>query len=166
MNRQFLAAPTRLALCGLLATGVGGGLTVASGASASAAPAAVSQSAGMANLSASQGASAVRIAASKKGSPYRWGATGPRSFDCSGLVSYTMKRIGKSVPRTADGQYRASTKISRGSARPGDLVFYGGARKTHVGVYAGNGRMWHAPRTGDVVKLSKVGSSASFGRVR
>ena len=48
----------------------------------------------------------------------------------------------------------------------GDLVFYGGKRKTHVGIYAGNGRMWHSPRSGDVVKLAKIRSGAAFGRVR
>ncbi|WP_226913388.1 C40 family peptidase [Gephyromycinifex aptenodytis] len=117
-------------------------------------------------ISASKGRQAVSIASTKRGTPYRWGATGPRSFDCSGFTSWTFKRLGKSIPRTAHQQYRASMKISRRSARPGDLVFYGGKRKYHVGIYAGNGRMWHAPRTGDVVKLAKVRGNASYGRVR
>lgn len=173
MNRVLSAAPARVALTGVLALGLGGGVTVASSDAAHAAPAAVATSSGSGSkaslrsgFSAAQGVMAVRIARTKKGSPYRWGASGPRAFDCSGYTSWTMKRLGKKIPRTANAQYRASKKINRSSARPGDLVFYGGGHKYHVGIYAGNGRMWHAPRTGDVVKLAKIRGGASYGRVR
>lgn len=172
MNRVFSAAPARLALTGALALGLGGGTVATTGPSAQAAPvSAAVQTSGesssrAAGFSAAQGVMAVRIASTKRGTPYRWGATGPRAFDCSGFTSWTMKRLGKRLPRTADAQYRWSKKISRRSARPGDLVFYGGGRKYHVGIYAGNGRMWNAPRTGDVVKLAKVRGGASYGRVR
>ena len=154
MNTLLSGAPARLAASGVLALSLSGGLAVASAPAAEAA------------ISSSQGVKAVKIAKTKKGTPYRWGATGPRAFDCSGFTSWTFKKIGKRIPRTADAQYRASMKISRRQARPGDLVFYGGGRKYHVGIYAGNGKMWHSPRTGDVVKLSKVRGGASFGRVR
>lgn len=172
MNRLFSAAPARLAITGVLALGLGGGTVATTGAPAQAAPVAASvqtaakPGARSAGLTAAQGLMAVRVASTKRGTPYRWGATGPRAFDCSGYTSWTMKRVGKRIPRTADQQYRASIKISRASARPGDLVFYGGGRKYHVGIYAGNGRMWHAPHTGDVVKLSKIRRGAAFGRVR
>ncbi len=169
-----LAAPARLAATGILAVGLCGGIASVSSPTASAQPAAptvstVATSAKTAvrsGVSARQAATVVRIAASKRGTPYRYGAAGPNRFDCSGLTSWSYRRIGKAIPRTAHQQYRASIKISRGSARPGDLVFYGGSYKHHVGIYAGNGKMWHSPRTGDVVKLSKVRSGASFGRVR
>lgn len=158
-NRQTImktlnkGAFTRLAVTGALALSLSGGVTLAA------------QPAEAATTSA-QGLRAVSIASSKKGTPYRWGATGPRAFDCSGFTSWTYARMGKRIPRTADAQYRASIKITRGQARPGDLVFYGSGRKYHVGIYAGNGRMWHAPHTGDVVKLAKVRKGASYGRVR
>ncbi|WP_040160897.1 C40 family peptidase [Mobilicoccus massiliensis] len=154
MKKLFSGAPARLAVTGALALSLSGGFAVATAPTADAA------------LTSSQGVKAVSIAKTKKGTPYRWGASGPRAFDCSGFTSWTFKRMGKRLPRTADAQYRSSIKISRGQARPGDLVFYGGGRKYHVGIYAGNGRMWHAPRTGDVVKLAKVRGGASYGRVR
>lgn len=154
MLRSFSGAHARLAAAGTLALVVSGGLNVAASPAADAA------------ISATKGRQAVSIASTKRGTPYRWGATGPRSFDCSGFTSWTYKRLGKRLPRTAHQQYRASIKISKRSARPGDLVFYGGQRKYHVGIYAGNGRMWNAPRSGDVVKLAKVRGNASYGRVR
>ena len=159
------AAPARLLLSGVLAVSVSGGVDSVDPTTAQAAPVApVTISAAPSLLSASSRAQAVRLASSRRGSPYRWGATGPRAFDCSGLTSWTFRRVGKRLPRTAHAQYRASRKISRRSARPGDLVFYGGRHKYHVGIYAGNGRMWHAPRRGDVVKLSRVRRGASYGR--
>ena len=154
MKIPFTGAPARLAVTGALALSLSGGMMVASAPAADAA------------ISSSQGIKAVSIASTKRGTPYRYGASGPRAFDCSGFTSWTYKRMGKRIPRTANAQYRASIKINRSAARPGDLVFYGGRHKHHVGIYAGNGRMWHAPRTGDVVKLAKVRKGAAFGRVR
>lgn len=158
-------APARLAITGLLALGLSGGVaTTASAAPAqSAAPAAVATAA-RAGFTAKQGVQVVGVAQTRKGSPYRWGGNGPRAFDCSGLVKWSFARVGKNMPRTAHQQFRASKKINRNQARPGDLVFYGGSYKYHVGIYAGNGKMWHAPRTGDVVKLATVRSNAAYGR--
>ena len=164
---MMTAAPARLLATGLLSFGLTGGIAAVSAPAAQAAPAVQSTASGASyrTVSASVASSAVRVAASKKGKPYRWGASGPNAFDCSGLTSYAYRQAGKSLPRTAHAQYRASKKISRSQARPGDLVFYGGARKHHVGIYAGNGKMWHAPNSGSSVKLSSVRSGASFGRV-
>ena len=119
-------------------------------------------------FSAARGATAVRVAATRKGSPYRWGAMGPRAFDCSGLVKWTFKRVGRNLPRTSSAQYRYSQHISRAQARPGDLVFFfSGRRVYHVGIYAGHGRMWHAPHRGDRVRLARIYSShVRFGRAR
>ncbi|MEU1301739.1 C40 family peptidase [Streptomyces shenzhenensis] len=111
---------------------------------------------------------ALQIAASKKGSPYRWGATGPRRFDCSGLTLYSFKKAGKALPRTAAQQYNKTRHISAKSRRAGDLVFFhSGSSVYHVGIYAGHGKIWHAPKTGDVVRLQKIWTrSVWYGRVR
>ena len=105
-------------------------------------------------------ARAVQVAAAQKGKPYRYGSTGPSSFDCSGLMVYTFKQVGKSLPRTSRDQLNATQRISKSSMRPGDLVFTKrGSGIGHVGVYAGNGNFWVAPKTGDVVKLQRIYTS-------
>jgi cell wall-associated NlpC family hydrolase len=111
---------------------------------------------------------ALTIAASKKGSPYGWGSIGPHRFDCSGLTLYSYKRAGKKLPRTADQQYNKTHHVSAKQRHPGDLVFFHSGRYVyHVGIYAGNGRLWHAPKTGDVVRLQKIWTkSVWYGRVR
>ncbi|CAK7282676.1 C40 family peptidase [Streptomyces sp. RM1] len=110
---------------------------------------------------------ALQIAASKKGAPYQWGATGPRRFDCSGLTLYSFKKAGKKLPRTAAQQYNKTHHISASSRRAGDLVFFHSGRNVyHVGIYAGHGKIWHAPKTGVVVRLEKIWSrSVWYGRV-
>lgn len=110
---------------------------------------------------------ALQIAASKKGSPYQYGATGPRRFDCSGLTLYSFKKAGKKLPRTAAQQYNNTRHISARSRKPGDLVFFhSGSSVYHVGIYAGKGKIWHAPKTGDVVRLQKLWTtSVWYGRV-
>ncbi|WP_330456476.1 C40 family peptidase [Streptomyces sp. NBC_00820] len=110
---------------------------------------------------------ALQVAASKKGSPYRYGATGPRRFDCSGLTLYSFKRVGKSLPRTAAQQYNKTHHVSAGRRKAGDLVFFhSGSSVYHVGIYAGKGRIWHAPKTGTVVRLEKIWTkSVWYGRV-
>lgn len=103
--------------------------------------------------------SVVAIAASKIGSPYVWGAEGPNSFDCSGLVYYVFGRLGVTVPRTASDQYYSSVgiKVSKGNLKPGDTVYfntYGGV--SHVGIYIGNGRFIHSPSTGYTVTIANL----------
>ncbi|MEV0375656.1 C40 family peptidase [Streptomyces sp. NPDC050636] len=111
---------------------------------------------------------AVRIAASKKGSPYRYGSQGPHSFDCSGLTRYSFKRAGRALPRTAAAQYNSSRRVPKAARKAGDLVFFhssGGVY--HVGIYAGRGRIWHAPKAGSAVRLERIWTRAvSYGRVR
>lgn len=117
---------------------------------------------------ASTSASALRIAASKKGAPYKYGASGPHRFDCSGLTLYSFKRAGKRLPRTAAAQYNRTRHLSASSRRAGDLVFFHSRRGIyHVGIYAGKGKIWHAPKPGTVVRLERIWSrSVSYGRVR
>jgi cell wall-associated NlpC family hydrolase len=121
-----------------------------------------------AGVSASVGVKALRSAAAKRGAPYRWGAVGPSRFDCSGLTLWSYARAGKRIPRTAAQQYAATIHIRKVWLRPGDLVFFFSGRTIyHVGIYAGAGRIWHSPRTGSVVKLARIWSSAvRYGRVR
>jgi cell wall-associated NlpC family hydrolase len=111
---------------------------------------------------------ALRIAASKKGSPYEWGATGPYRFDCSGLTLYSFRKAGKELPRTAEQQYEETRHIAAHNRRIGDLVFFPeGGYVNHVGIYAGNNRIWHAPKTGEVVRLEKIWTkNVWYGRVR
>lgn len=84
----------------------------------------------------------------QKGDPYRWGAAGPNAFDCSGLTYYSYGKAGKRIKRVAQDQYNASRKISAGSARPGDLVFFKDrtGRIFHVGIVSKSGYMIHANR--------------------
>ncbi len=87
---------------------------------------------------ASPARKALKVAASKKGSPYRWGAAGPRRFDCSGLTLYAFKKAGKQLPRTAAAQYNKTKHISATKRTLGDLVFFhSGSSVYHVGIYAG-----------------------------
>ncbi len=113
--------------------------------------------------------SAARVAAAQVGVPYRYGGTSPSTgFDCSGLTLYAYARAGKRLPRTAQQQYAAATRISRASARPGDLVFFhSGSTVYHVAVYAGSGWIWHAPKPGKrVAKVRLWTSAVTYGRVR
>ncbi|MEV5677883.1 C40 family peptidase [Streptomyces sp. NPDC052179] len=111
---------------------------------------------------------ALKIAASKKGSPYKYGASGPRRFDCSGLTLYSFKKAGKKLPRTAQQQYNKTRHISSSKRKKGDLVFFHSGRSVyHVGIYAGKGKIWHSPKTGALVRLEKIWSnSVWYGRVR
>ncbi len=114
--------------------------------------------------SSNLGIRAIQMAATQRGKPYVWGATGPQSFDCSGLTQYVFSRLGRHLPRSTYQQY-AATKIPANQLQPGDLIF---ARDlSHVGIYAGYGSMWNAPHTGAAVRLQAVWYSGYLvGRVR
>ncbi|MFI6446479.1 NlpC/P60 family protein [Kitasatospora sp. NPDC050543] len=99
---------------------------------------------------------AVAKAMSKQGSPYVWGATGPSTFDCSGLMVWAYSQAGVSLPRTSQAQGNVGARVpSLAEAQPGDLIIYRPDR-SHVGMYIGNGLVVHAPHTGDVVKVMKA----------
>jgi peptidoglycan DL-endopeptidase CwlO len=104
------------------------------------------------------GSRAVAIASQQAGEPYVYGAAGPNSFDCSGFTQYVYGRLGVGLPRTAAQQANAVRSVPRSSARPGDLIFIG-SPAYHVGIYAGGGRFWTAPKPGDVVRLQPIWSS-------
>ncbi|WP_436669823.1 NlpC/P60 family protein [Lactiplantibacillus plantarum] len=99
---------------------------------------------------------------------YVWGAAGPSAFDCSGLVEYTLKKLGINFPRTSGEQYKASKHVS--NPKPGDLAFFGPGGSEHVGVYTGHGEFYSAENEKDGMGISKVhgggyGSFAGYGRV-
>lgn len=110
----------------------------------------------------------IKVAAHYRGVPYRWGGTSTHGFDCSGYVQFVFRKLGVSLPRTAEEQYEAVEHIPRSQLRIGDLVFYGGRRWVyHVGIYAGHGMFWDAPHTGDRVRLQAIwAGSKVYGRVR
>lgn len=109
------------------------------------------------NVSVSGRAGAAFSAAqSRIGSPYVYGASGPSSFDCSGLTSWAYAQAGVSIPRTSEAQANAGTRIYNiNDLKVGDLVlFYGDLH--HIGLYAGNGQVLHAPHTGAVVRYEAI----------
>ncbi|MEV6396382.1 NlpC/P60 family protein [Streptomyces sp. NPDC051907] len=111
---------------------------------------------GPATPASGRASSAFAAAQSKIGSPYVYSASGPNSFDCSGLTSWAFAQAGISIPRTSQAQANAGTRIySQGDLKQGDLViFYGDLH--HVGFYAGNGQVLHAPRTGTNVRYESI----------
>ncbi|GAA2815466.1 hypothetical protein GCM10020219_104990 [Nonomuraea dietziae] len=113
-------------------------------------------------------AKAVGVAKKQLGDPYRYGGTGPGSFDCSGLVQYAWSKAGIRIPRVTHSQYaRIKKKVSWRSLKPGDLMFFRG--KGHVGMYVGKGRMIHSPSSGKTVRIEKISGwrkSSFAGAVR
>jgi cell wall-associated NlpC family hydrolase len=98
---------------------------------------------------------ALAFARAQIGKPYVWGATGPDSYDCSGLTQAAWKAAGVTLPRTTYDQVNAGTTVSLADARPGDLVFFYDD-VSHVGVYIGNGMMIHAPKPGAYVREESI----------
>ncbi|WP_433448379.1 NlpC/P60 family protein [Streptomyces sp. CA-142005] len=121
---------------------------------------------GDAPTASGRAAAAFQAARSRIGSPYVWGATGPSSFDCSGLTSWAYAQAGVSIPRTSQAQANTGTRVySVSDLKVGDLVFFFNDLH-HVGLYAGNGQILHAPRTGTVVRyesMDTIGGPFMFG---
>ena len=96
------------------------------------------------------------------GKSYVWGATGPNTFDCSGLTQYVYKQFGIDITRTTYTQINQGKEVSQNNLAIGDLVFTSAG---HVGIYVGNNQIIHAPQTGDVVKISNIWSFYSARRI-
>ena len=110
-------------------------------------------------------AAAVSFAYSALGKPYVWGATGPSSFDCSGLTQAAWRSAGVQLPRTTYTQINAGSRVPRSQLAPGDLVFfYSGI--SHVGIYIGGGQMIHAPHPGAPVRVAPIDQMPFAGAVR
>ena len=103
----------------------------------------------------SKGAKALAYAKKQLGDRYRYGGTGPSSWDCSGLTRAAWKTAGKKIPRTSHGQSRYGKKVKKSQLEKGDLVFFYSG-KSHVGIYAGKGKVIHASRPGKPVAYIKI----------
>lgn len=119
-------------------------------------------------LSSSAAEKAIEAAEGQKGTPYSWGGSKPGGFDCSGLVQWSFKQAGVSLPRVAQDQVSAGTRVSYSNARRGDLLYWAdsGGYAYHVAIYLGDGRMIDAPRSGDKVRERDVTSYNLAGAVR
>lgn len=110
-------------------------------------------------------ATAVAWAQRELGKPYVWGAAGPDTFDCSGLVMYVYAKAGIYLPHYTGSQWQVGRHVSRGDLQPGDLVFFG-SDLHHVGLYIGGGEMIEAPHTGAFVRVSSIDRPDYAGATR
>ncbi len=123
-------------------------------------------------MTAAQLTAALRAAESRRGLPYVWGAAGPSSFDCSGLVQWAFAQAGVSMPRVAADQARAGLAVPVSQLQPGDLLFYhtdptDPGYISHVAIYLGNGWMIQAPQPGMDVQMVPASFGAQFaGAIR
>lgn len=117
--------------------------------------------------SASARAQIVREARRHLGKRYRWGATGPSSFDCSGFTSFVYRRFGVSLPHSSRAQLGHVRRVPAGSKQPGDLVFFRtrSGRIDHVGIYAGGNKVYAASRGAGRVKLQSIYGPITVGRL-
>ncbi|MEU6661484.1 NlpC/P60 family protein [Streptomyces sp. NPDC046821] len=106
------------------------------------------------------GAAALSAATTQIGKPYVSGGTGPNSFDCSGLTQWSYAQAGVGITRTTYTQQNDGPKIGMSQLKPGDLVFFNNL--AHVGLYAGNGQVLHAPHPGAVVRYESMSTVGSF----
>jgi peptidoglycan DL-endopeptidase CwlO len=101
------------------------------------------------------GTTALRAALTQRGKPYIWGAAGPDSYDCSGLVVWAFAQEGISLPHYTGSLWNSGMHVSRADLEPGDLVFFF-ADLSHVGIYLGNNLMVAAPSSGQVVQVQEI----------
>jgi murein DD-endopeptidase len=103
---------------------------------------------------------AAQHAAKMVGKPYRYGGSTPAGFDCSGLVQYSFRQAGISLPRSTEEQRRVSRKVQKSNLQPGDLLFFDeeGKKNSHVGIYLGRGEFVHAPSSGKRVRSDRLDS--------
>jgi cell wall-associated NlpC family hydrolase len=109
----------------------------------------------------SQGQRIADLARRMIGKPYRYGGEDPAGgFDCSGLVHYTHKTVGVSVPRVSRDQYQRAKTIPLAAAQPGDIIFFSDAVKlSHIAIYVGDGRFVHAPSSGKTVREGRLNTA-------
>ena len=120
---------------------------------------------------ASGASAAIAYARDQIGKPYRWAATGPDAFDCSGLTMQAWARGGVSLPHYSVAQYEQGRKVAISELRRGDMVFFGSDPGNpgsiyHVGLYIGGGQMIEAPFTGEDVRVASIYRDSLFGAAR
>lgn len=112
-------------------------------------------------ISATVGDRAAAQAATMRGRPYHFGgASLSTGFDCSGLVQYSYRQVGVNLPHSTEALHQVSRSIGLSSLRRGDLLFFDleGKKRSHVGIYLGDGRFIHAPSTGKSVRNDRLDS--------
>ncbi|MER5224514.1 C40 family peptidase [Streptomyces flaveus] len=112
-----------------------------------------------------RGKAALDFAYAQLGKPYEWGATGPNSYDCSGLTGASWRAAGVSLPRTVQQQYDAGRKVAKSDLQPGDIIYWYNSTQ-HNGMYVGNGKAIHAPRTGKNIEIVPLDSMPFFAASR
>jgi peptidoglycan DL-endopeptidase CwlO len=143
-----------------------------SGSSSRSGGGAPSGGSGGSSAGTSSGASAaIAFARAQIGKPYEWAATGPDTFDCSGLTMRAWEHGGVSLPHYSVAQYEQGRKVAISELRRGDLVFFGSDPGNpgsiyHVGLYIGGGQMIEAPYTGEDVRISSIYRDSLFGAAR
>jgi cell wall-associated NlpC family hydrolase len=104
------------------------------------------------------------------GTPYVWGGTSPRGFDCSGFVQYVYKQIGVELPRVSNQQADTGRRISLSALKAGDLVAWDNSSRNrgadHIAIYLGRGRIAEAPRPGVELRIRRLGSNEGAWGVR
>ncbi|MDX3458646.1 NlpC/P60 family protein [Streptomyces sp. ME02-8801-2C] len=108
---------------------------------------------------------AIEFAYAQLGKPYQWGSTGPDSYDCSGLTGAAWRAAGVSLPRTVEQQYSAGRQVSRSDLQPGDIIYWYNSSQ-HNGIYIGDGKAIHAPRTGKNIEIAPLDSMPYFAASR
>ncbi|SNR31053.1 C40 family peptidase [Blastococcus mobilis] len=161
-----LPAVRRAALVLLAGAGVALSPLPAQAAAGGGGPSSAAVAAAPAAAAASSAAqTVVSTALAQKGKPYVWAGAGPNSYDCSGLTQRAFAAAGVKLPHSSRMQSKMGAPVSRNALRPGDLVFFYNP-VSHVGIYIGNGQMVHAPRAGDVVKVSSFDRMPGFHSAR
>ncbi len=108
---------------------------------------------------------ALDFAYAQLGKPYEWGSTGLNSYDCSGLVGASWRAAGVSLPRTVKQMYDAGRKVPKSDMQPGDIIYWYNDSQ-HNGMYVGDGKAIHAPRTGKNIEIVPVDSMPFFAASR
>lgn len=114
---------------------------------------------GPAHRGTASGYAVVRTARTQIGAPYKYGGTSPRTgFDCSGLIAWSYRQYGVTVPRLAKDQAKAGRAVSRSHLRQGDIVVFRISKRAgiHTGLYSGNGKFIHSPSSGKKIREDSI----------
>jgi cell wall-associated NlpC family hydrolase len=163
-QRQY-AALTAAQQQAVVEAHAGRSVATAAAPTAGAAPSAAAAATAAAPAPTGAAQAAVNTALAQVGDPYVWGATGPDSFDCSGLTQYAYAAAGISLPHSSSIQSTMGVPVSRSDLQPGDLIFFY-SPVSHVAMYIGNGQMVHASTSGQPVKVVSVDSMPGYNSAR
>ena len=112
-------------------------------------------------VASSKAAAVLRYAYAQLGKPYRYGASGARTFDCSGLTMRAWAAAGVAISHNAAAQYYSTKHVAKSDLQPGDLVYFGRSIH-HVGIYIGGGKFIEAPYTGADIRISNLSARHDY----